>query len=40
VLSLSYHYLGGGARAGFLLGYGGIATTSIEEGLCRLRSCL
>jgi GntR family transcriptional regulator/MocR family aminotransferase len=40
VLPLSYHYLSGRARPGFLLGYGGIATTRIEDGLCRLRSCL
>jgi GntR family transcriptional regulator/MocR family aminotransferase len=27
------------ARAGFVLGYGGIPTDRIEEGLCRLGSC-
>jgi GntR family transcriptional regulator/MocR family aminotransferase len=40
VLPLSYHYLGPRMRPGFLLGYGAIATTRIEEGLGRLGSCL
>jgi GntR family transcriptional regulator/MocR family aminotransferase len=39
-LPLSYHYLGTDARAGFLLGYGAIASPRIAEGLRRLRRCL
>ena len=40
VIPLSYHYLGNGAKAGCLLGYGAIATPRIDEGLGRLGRCL
>jgi GntR family transcriptional regulator / MocR family aminotransferase len=39
VRSLSYFSVDGPARAGIVLGYGGIDTDAIDEGLGRLRSC-
>ena len=38
-LPLSMFAFGGPPRAGLVLGYGGIATEDIDEGLRRLRSC-